>query len=996
MNEYKYGSDGRIFERTPDGDFKVATGLKVGSKGLHYEKTSDGDFREAIIKPYEESLTWGQKARLGGQGWYSFGDEGEAAVRALLGKEHYTDAYKTEVKKIREDIAEARRIAPIESMAWEMAGGLTAPGGQMKTGGTALKTALNMVKTGAWQGAATGVGEAEDITNIPDVAFKTVAGAAGGAVVAPIVGGTMKGVGKAGKWGYNKTTGNTKANPDIETTNILSDHYDSLNLKEIYPGLSKAEAFNKYKNKIAHQQGLKLGEVDEWMQTHYVEAMKYPTIEGGETIKSIGDREALRTDEFPTRMSEAGIPSEGEVERINRIREFDKLKNEIPIDKSVKDLQNDLKTIESEFPNTIKMGYDQLERNLKNKQSESTNLKSEVETFKTNKNRFITGDSTENLEDTIGEFGFNQSQKLRNINENIRNPHEIHDPYAQDAMLGFIDTDTISPADKLVYGSPVYTRIAKDALAEAPQLPPQILTSGGKKVGSYKDDVKIDYQDVKKEWYDWFDNIIDTDDTFPISFLVRNDKQAFGAYMKWAQDNPGKTTPIDERNISESMQSNRKEWLNARRQRESDSIIIKNKLGLKIGEDLTVSHPRYNELSKQIPEHILDWESFKGGETGHETPGFPTNRGALEAAEWDFINGRTQEIPDVFEKRLERSDKSFAEYNKNLDNIKKRQKQDPKTIQERKSKYESKLKRLEEDASYSEVSAETYKTDLPGHKANLLTQAEEELKKDIQDIKISMDYKNKADELNRPRVRGVKATEAELNQMNKEFNRFKKSTVNDLVVMRKQYLTNPGGGVILDQFLFNITDKLTRELSGPTPTSAIQFINNPSTRGKLIALDEKKGNQIMDYLETESKKAITYRGSTKGGMGSLGMKEMPDDAPTIPGILGHIGISGAALSKGMPLTAASNLYRAGRALKEREKVKVFKKGKKAATGLLAKNKGLNTPLEDLTLPELRKILNEGNPDKALRNKILAIIINNSNFSNAGIQGAKSGFLSFIE
>lgn len=121
-----------------------------------------------------------------------FSDEAEALARSVMGG----SSYDTELAQSRGKLEQYRKNYPLESLAAELAGGVgmgIATGG-LGAGGSAA-TLGRMAAQGAAQGALTGFGSAEG--GIGNRLTGAAVGGVGGAVLAPVAGVAMKGLGAA-------------------------------------------------------------------------------------------------------------------------------------------------------------------------------------------------------------------------------------------------------------------------------------------------------------------------------------------------------------------------------------------------------------------------------------------------------------------------------------------------------------------------------------------------------------------------------------------------------------------------------------------------------------------------------------------------------------------------------------------------------------------------------------------------------------------------------
>lgn len=121
-----------------------------------------------------------------------FSDEAEALARSVMGG----SPYETELAQSRGKLEQYRKDYPLESLAAELGGGVAtgiATGGIGMGGSTA--TLGRMAAQGLAQGALTGFGSAEG--GIENRLMGAAIGGAGGAVLAPVAGVAMKGLGAA-------------------------------------------------------------------------------------------------------------------------------------------------------------------------------------------------------------------------------------------------------------------------------------------------------------------------------------------------------------------------------------------------------------------------------------------------------------------------------------------------------------------------------------------------------------------------------------------------------------------------------------------------------------------------------------------------------------------------------------------------------------------------------------------------------------------------------
>lgn len=121
-----------------------------------------------------------------------FSDEAEALARSVMGG----SPYETELAQSRGKLEQYRKDYPLESLAAELGGGVAtgiATGGIGMGGSTA--TLGRMAAQGLAQGALTGFGSTEG--GIENRLMGAAIGGAGGAVLAPVAGVAMKGLGAA-------------------------------------------------------------------------------------------------------------------------------------------------------------------------------------------------------------------------------------------------------------------------------------------------------------------------------------------------------------------------------------------------------------------------------------------------------------------------------------------------------------------------------------------------------------------------------------------------------------------------------------------------------------------------------------------------------------------------------------------------------------------------------------------------------------------------------
>lgn len=208
---------------------------------LSFAKTQFGDMEQA--KPQEQQMSRGEAlARTTYQGaTMGFGDEILAAGRALGAKalggdESFRDYYNLAKEEERGQLQQARQEYPVQSVVSEI-------GASIPTGGRILKAAYltgmkmpTLLKGGAALGVISGLGETENIADVPETIKDTTLGGVYGATAAGAFGLAGQGIGKA----YSKGKELLKKVPAEEkAVNILGKY---INPEEATQAAAKLEA----------------------------------------------------------------------------------------------------------------------------------------------------------------------------------------------------------------------------------------------------------------------------------------------------------------------------------------------------------------------------------------------------------------------------------------------------------------------------------------------------------------------------------------------------------------------------------------------------------------------------------------------------------------------------------------------------------------------------------------------------------------------------------
>lgn len=215
----------------------------MADKWSKYEVSSDSKedkWAKYEVKPEEKSTMskWESLLRGAIQGsTMGFGDEAQAAIRALspiqinateggwptIGKNEDFGEYKKLRDAERANNATSAADNPGTTLVGNIAGslpqGIAAARGATLAGGNMLKQAMGAGKVGAKIGAIQGLGNTEDIANVPqvaqDVAVNTGLGAASNAAAIPIAKGVSTGLNKLS---MDKLAALLKKNPSMPAT----------------------------------------------------------------------------------------------------------------------------------------------------------------------------------------------------------------------------------------------------------------------------------------------------------------------------------------------------------------------------------------------------------------------------------------------------------------------------------------------------------------------------------------------------------------------------------------------------------------------------------------------------------------------------------------------------------------------------------------------------------------------------------------------------------
>jgi hypothetical protein len=137
------------------------------------------DIKSDIADKYKDKQSASFAAGAADGSTFGFADEALGAVRSMLPG---GSSYKNERNAVRLQEEAATRAHPGYALAGSVLSGLATPGTAAKAGGSALKTVLGAMGTGAAQGALTGYGSSEEGAGLKDSAKGALQGLALGSL----------------------------------------------------------------------------------------------------------------------------------------------------------------------------------------------------------------------------------------------------------------------------------------------------------------------------------------------------------------------------------------------------------------------------------------------------------------------------------------------------------------------------------------------------------------------------------------------------------------------------------------------------------------------------------------------------------------------------------------------------------------------------------------------------------------------------------------------